>query len=939
MNPMLLSGWSCKRLAGCLALVVLLSACGGPSQEAAQAKTRQAAATAVATENASVTGLVKMSETRVSRTVYHYVFQVSITNHGASPLANVTAKLAGAGSGTTVIDGSAAIDSIAPGATRTTTDTITLQHDRTLPFNPAALVWQLSAGGSAGGQLPGEPSAPALTSLPDIDIATTYADSSYATDPASGKVTLRQLVQIGFLPTATVGQLNALLKKISGEVVKSYSGVAVLYVKIPDPGSDAALQAVIDAIEREPYIDYAYATTFAPADVLPLDSVKDAASLQSMASNLAARGHLAWNAMRAITYQDKSKLPVIVIADNFGDGAPAAGLSAFSYATAVDSGFRTTLLCSHGYHVAGIVGATFADKKPPAGSYPGAAALTMEPIDRQGKGYTDHKGNFVTCGGPGAAKPDESRIIDAIAHYQKLGRHVVVNTSFGNSASGGLTEAQATKESKSWLQLLGAAPGSTVAKINIDGYFHAASAGNKATSPARNNMGWTRAALDGKLGNTVVVENRTADTTAPFPAKCLYPDASSGGTLSAFGAQVNSYTNAAGTEGLMSGSSMASPQVAGLAAYLWSVRPSLTSSEIRHAIVSNTRAATGCTDSGASHLDAYAAVLALDDGAALSQAGTAKTLAPARTAILDLNADGTFKDDDAAAYLDAFVALENASAFDFTRLHNKSDPSRFDLNGDGKVGGKGAAPFNIDIDYDAERKHKIGSAWFEFAPGHGVLLDENAVTDLQILCFYAYSKLFSGDIAKFESALSARKLACNGPFNGIRLTIGDSFPNWTGLPATIMLTDLYSTSISRFQIFGNSSTCGSGERGGPLFSASVDTDAIFLGARVATGVPSTLSGPFINRRNCSSFVAYKTVQDPVTHALHSKMWINATGRGQRFGGPAVFDWEYQVRYYSGDPLKGGAGRQVQLGVVPNSGNYSAQFNATVYAVSLAYGAP
>jgi hypothetical protein len=143
-------------------------------------------------------------------------------------------------------------------------------------------------------------------------------------------------------------------------------------------------------------------------------------------------------------------------------------------------------------------------------------------------------------------------------------------------------------------------------------------------------------------------------------------------------------------------------------------------------------------------------------------------------------------------------------------------------------------------------------------------------------------------------------------------------PDWNnGLPSRIVLTDLYQTTPSSFQATGNSSTCGTGERGAPLFSGSVSPGALMEGARTVDGVPQPNSGPFINRRNCSSFYASHRTE------TSERVWINGTGRA--VSGAA--DWEYQVRYDTGDP---GANipPRCTVGTVPNSGFYVASFEAT-----------
>lgn len=151
------------------------------------------------------------------------------------------------------------------------------------------------------------------------------------------------------------------------------------------------------------------------------------------------------------------------------------------------------------------------------------------------------------------------------------------------------------------------------------------------------------------------------------------------------------------------------------------------------------------------------------------------------------------------------------------------------------------------------------------------------------------------------------------------LMVPDTFSGWSGLPATINLTDFVPKTVVQFQLSANSSTCGGGERGAPLYSAAVPPDAVFNAAITVTGVPFISSGPGINRRNCSSFVAWKPVPNPANAGqVKNRIWINGTGRGQSFNPTVTLDWESQVRFDSGDPWTG-QGRSCVGGTVPNSG--------------------
>lgn len=94
----------------------------------------------------SVVSMTQVSETRVTRTDYDYVYRITVKN-GAQALRNASETLVAAGDGTTIIKGNVQLGALAANATTTSNDTITFRQNRTLPFNAQALVW--SAAGSA----------------------------------------------------------------------------------------------------------------------------------------------------------------------------------------------------------------------------------------------------------------------------------------------------------------------------------------------------------------------------------------------------------------------------------------------------------------------------------------------------------------------------------------------------------------------------------------------------------------------------------------------------------------------------------------------------------------------------------------------------------------------------------------------------------------------
>jgi hypothetical protein len=136
-----------------MAATLMLSACGGGAATSAQGNATNssarsqvaslAVAAAVAANDLKVVALTKVSETRVSRTVYDYVLKVSVHNAGMVAFNDIVLTLRSVGAGSSVVDGRVAISSLAAGANVQPSDTITIRQDRTVAFNAAAITWTI----------------------------------------------------------------------------------------------------------------------------------------------------------------------------------------------------------------------------------------------------------------------------------------------------------------------------------------------------------------------------------------------------------------------------------------------------------------------------------------------------------------------------------------------------------------------------------------------------------------------------------------------------------------------------------------------------------------------------------------------------------------------------------------------------------------------------
>ena len=196
----------CRQRAAALSLglmAFLMTACGDPNDtpttEIRASVTRAAVTSAVADAQFKVTAMQKVSEVRVSRTVFDYTYKISVKNNGTTDAANVEATLTAAPAGTVIVDGAAAVGSIAASATSPpASDVIVLRQDRTIAFDPAKLTWSFVT--SAAVTL--EPVKPAeVVELSLADIGFTNGAKKVV---ASGAIS-NALIKDGTLRFATPG--------------------------------------------------------------------------------------------------------------------------------------------------------------------------------------------------------------------------------------------------------------------------------------------------------------------------------------------------------------------------------------------------------------------------------------------------------------------------------------------------------------------------------------------------------------------------------------------------------------------------------------------------------------------------------------------------------------------------------------------------------------
>jgi len=586
--------------------------------------------------------------------------------------------------------------------------------------------------------LTGDDSSPALDATVDFKGHDTVPASAISTDEAGLRVARTQ-IEVAFQPNATVGQVNAALVSVGGRIVSMLRGVAIVLVEVPDPGTLAGLEALMARLRQSPFVRHVRREDMPAFDALPPNFSPGSADLDKIDHLMVTRAVAAWNTAAALD-RPGVVTPLLLVADTFGGGQPGAVFDAETRA----SNFALSPLNRHGYHVLGIMAATNGGDTSDAGLATGVLPRRF--------GVTPVDTTFGNTWG--------SVMHDILLLAGRAAGNIVVNTSLGflcNTAAQAAAECSpqnARAEAVGWLERMRGTAFVTLAGAGLERRFvHAASAGNTdaAGRDALTSSPFTAAALrddlvtaDGRpianANNVLVTENHLnvvelraclAASSKRVLSRTVLTNLRN---VSAPGTDIWSLTNASTTAANLDGTSMASPQVAALAGWIWALRPSLTNQEVISIILRTAVTQDGCgADDPAPSVDVYSAVLGTD---------TSLADAPVRKALLDVGGaggstvpDGVFNEADLQQFVQAFAT----QALDF---------SRFDLNGDGFTGLTTTRPFDLDLNLRFESAARTTGPVTR-------TVDERAATDIDILCHYAYLSLYTGDTEQRRNLVGA----------------------------------------------------------------------------------------------------------------------------------------------------------------------------------------
>lgn len=660
-----------------------------------------------------------------------------------------------------------------------------------------------ACGGGGGENSGGSQSATVLNG----DSAQTA--SATLQDKRSSPVASRDIVRgylltrlfVAFKADATVGQVNAAAKLVgASSIAFSSKNSTMLTFEVPRQASIVAMSALAKKINAQPGVFVALPGREFKSSVLPEREPNVSVSPQDLKHLLPTRFPQAWNARNAAPADCSSKTVDVYVWDIFG-----ADSSRPSFPNQFDSnnffpdpngvGPGDFDEAGHGYDVSLTLAAAF-DSRLPTGANPFHDCLTIRQVEAFGYDMSEAIAHLLDSARNPASSPF---IVQSSLNFPEMEDcgvnedEICDDTTIKVTPLPSLYNAMWRRVMLAvlWAQALG--PANVKEKMLMT-----QAAGNIDPAPnaflARNYPGYRSAIFSSPaslathlselpdLLSDMTLWRNGADPTLPdltFPADqianltAILNNTVGGASLNAenlliVGSGTNPDSNlfaavapsdfnfynadilAVGQDVVLdplivNGTSFAAPQAAGLASYMWLLSDTLRSNATAvSTTVSHIKqfSRTSANSPSIPLLDAYATIVSLDK-LNVALGGPSRTI---RKGMVDINGDGNFD------HLDLLKFEEGYKLKDPNRptIPTARDYSRFDLNGDGYTGGIVTQQFDLDASGGAptEVSQTIEGVEINFV--------EAAVSDIQILCFYAYSDLYAASTKNHDEAITER---------------------------------------------------------------------------------------------------------------------------------------------------------------------------------------
>ncbi|HKQ14135.1 MAG TPA: hypothetical protein VJT80_11940 [Steroidobacteraceae bacterium] len=614
-------------------------------------------------------------------------------------------------------------------------------------------------------------------------VLTQKSDHPLAAQDVSGNFLLTRMAVL-FTPTATVGQVNAAARVVgAASITSSESGSLFVTLEVPRQSSVAAMQTLAKTMRAQPGIALAWPGEMAKAAVLPAAPGGSPVDISSLTHLRANRFPQAWNARQAIGSDCLPHSVNVYVTDLFG---PASLRPEFfdqidrGSFFADPAGMASDNIDGHGYDVASTLAARF-DTDLPTGANPFPDCVVIHAAEFRATDYLASvrrallavaadgdprviltssvvHNNDGFCG-PNSDQPCDAQTVPTtpVETFKVLmGYHAAVAGEWSR-----LTRTRNLQDKMLVTQAAG----------NVDGppdgflpqnYLGFRSASLASPAALATHIGELQAMLtDPALWKSATQPSLPDVTFSANEAALLIqndPDLAPATTLDArnllivdsgsnketleevtqsdfdfLGANVRAVGEGVVLFGRVEpGTSFSTPEVAGLAAYLWNLSSALSNAPPSATVDLIKRTSrTTANSPTVPVVDAYAAVLQLDNAAS----------EPVRRGLVDVDGDGGFTALDLQKFAEAYgLADPNTPTIPSAR-----DFSRLDLNGDGFTGGVITTAFDLDVNGLDANGHAILNSANETLEGYEIAFNEAALSDLQILCYYAYSPLYASD--------------------------------------------------------------------------------------------------------------------------------------------------------------------------------------------------